>query len=119
MYYSGSAWMLALIFFFSWALNGVFPLFMGTIPSETVSARHVATALGLIMGTGEVLGGTFSPTIAGWAADLTGLSAPLWIMLILCIVAGLLALGLTETAPRKLALTGAAVRAGKDEAQRS
>jgi hypothetical protein len=40
-------------------------------------------------------------------------------MLILCIVAGLLALGLTETAPRKLAVTGAAVRAGEGEAQRS
>lgn len=108
MYYAGSAWILAVIFFFGWALNGVFPLFMGTIPSETVSARHVATALGLVMGTGEVLGGTFSPAIAGRAADLSGLSAPLWIMTGLCTVAGLLALGLRETAPRRLALAAAA-----------
>ncbi|MDP9052488.1 MAG: MFS transporter [Acidobacteriota bacterium] len=112
MYYTGSAWILAIIFFFGWALNGVFPLFMGTIPSEAVSARHVATALGLVMGTGEVLGGTLSPTIAGWAADLTGLSAPLWIMLVLCIAAGLLAMGLTETAPRKLSRLAASVREG-------
>jgi ACS family hexuronate transporter-like MFS transporter len=107
MYYAGSAWILAVIFFFGWALNGVFPLFMGTIPSETVSARHVATALGLVMGTGEVLGGTFSPAIAGRAADLSGLSAPLWIMTGLCTVAGLLAFGLRETAPRRLARRGA------------
>jgi hypothetical protein len=105
MYYVGSAWTPATIFFFGWALNGVFPLIMGTIPSETVSAGHVATALGLVMGTGEVLGGTFSPAIAGRAADLNGLSAPLWIMTGLCTLAGLLAFGLTETAPRRLVPT--------------
>ena len=46
---------------------------------------------GAIVGLGEVLGGVFSPTIAGKAADMAGLSAPLWIMLGLCIGAGLLA----------------------------
>jgi MFS family permease len=107
LYYTGSAWVLAAIFFFGWALNGVFPMFMGTIPSETVSPRHVATALGLVMGAGEVLGGAFSPAVAGWAADIAGLSAPLWIMAGLCVAAGLLAFGLTETAPRKLAARGA------------
>jgi MFS transporter, ACS family, hexuronate transporter len=102
LYFSGSIWVMVAIFFFGWALNGVFPLFMGTIPSETVSPRHVATALGLVMGSGEVLGGAFSPTIAGFVADRTDLSAPLWIMLGLCVVAGLLACGLEETAPRRL-----------------
>jgi predicted MFS family arabinose efflux permease len=112
LYYSGSAWVLAAIFFFGWALNGVFPLFMGTIPSETVNPRHVATALGVVMGTGEVLGGALSPAIAGWAADIAGLAAPLWIMFCLCILAGLLALGLEETAPRKLSRCAAAPLAG-------
>lgn len=55
------------------------------------------------MGTGEVLGGVLSPSIAGAAADAVGLQAPLWIMFGLCIVAGLLAIGLKETAPRILA----------------
>jgi MFS family permease len=110
LYYTGSAWGLAGIFFFGWALNGVFPMFMGTIPSETVSPRHVATALGVVMGTGEVLGGAFSPTIAGWAADVAGLTAPLWIMAGLCVLAGLLAIALTETAPRALARRAAWMR---------
>lgn len=103
LYFSGSVWMLAAIFFVGWGLNGVFPLFMGTIPSETVDPRHVATALGLVCATGEILGGVLSPFVSGYAADRFGLQAPLWIMFGLCILAGLLAFGLRETAPRVLA----------------
>lgn len=106
MFMAGSPWLLAVIFFFGWALNGVFPMFMATIPSETVDPRHTATVLGLVMGTGEVLGGVFGPALAGVAADHFGLRAVLWIMLGLCIAAGVLALGLRETAPRIVARAG-------------
>jgi ACS family hexuronate transporter-like MFS transporter len=101
LFYHGSIWILAAIFFFGWALTGAFPLFMGTIPSETVSARHMTTAMAVIIGSGEVVGGVISPAAAGWAADLTGLGAPLWIMTGLCAGAGVLALALTETAPAR------------------
>jgi predicted MFS family arabinose efflux permease len=103
MYYDGSVWVLAAIFFVGWGINGVFPLFMATIPSESVDPRHTATVLGLCMGTGEVLGGVLSPFLAGVAADRAGLQAPLWIMLGLTVAGGLLAFGLRETAPRVLA----------------
>ena len=102
MYYHGSVGMLATVFFLGWALNGTFPLFMGTIPSESVSKADMTTAIALVMGTSEVFGGVLSPTIAGWAADRSGLSAPLWIMLGLCTAAGVLSLALQETAPRRL-----------------
>jgi predicted MFS family arabinose efflux permease len=101
LFYTGSAWNLATLFFFGWALTGAFPLFMGTIPSETVTADHMTTAMALIMGLGEVVGGVLSPAIAGWTADLTSLAAPLWIMMGLCTAAGILALGLIETAPAR------------------
>jgi predicted MFS family arabinose efflux permease len=101
LYYSGSIWVLAAIFFVGWALNGTFPLFMGTIPSETVSRTHMTTAIALVMGSGEVFGGVLSPALAGWAADVAGLSAPLWIMMALCIAAGILAFALHETAPAR------------------
>ncbi len=101
LFFGGSPWLLALIFFFGWALNGTFPLFMGTIPSESVDPRYMTTAMALVMGAGEVIGGALSPTIAGWAADRAGLAAPMWIMLGLCIAAGTLALGLEETAPAR------------------
>jgi len=100
MYFDGSIWVLAAIFFVGWGLTGIFPLFMATVPSESVDRRHIATVLGVCMGTGEIIGGVLSPSIAGFAADLAGLQAPLWIMLGLAIAGGVLALGLRETAPR-------------------
>ena len=103
LYFPGSTWGLASIFFVGWAVTGIYPLFMATIPSESVAALHVASALGICMGTGEILGGVLSPFIAGYAADRVGLQAPLWILFGLALVAGLLALGLRETAPRALA----------------
>jgi MFS transporter, ACS family, hexuronate transporter len=101
LFYGGSVWILAALFFFGWALTGTFPLFMGTIPSETVQRAHMTTAIALVMGTGEVFGGVLSPALAGWAADIGGLAAPLWIMMGLCVMAALLALGLRETAPAR------------------
>jgi ACS family hexuronate transporter-like MFS transporter len=101
LYFTGAAWMLAAIFFLGWSLVGIFPLFMATVPSESVDPRHVATALGLCMGTGEVIGGALSPSLAGAAADAWGLAMPLWIMTGLAIVAGLVACALQESAPAK------------------
>ena len=100
LYFTGSVWALAAIFFFGWSLVGIFPLFMATVPSESVDARHVATALGLCMGTGEVIGGALSPSLAGAAADAWGLAMPLWIMTGLAIAAGRVAFALEESAPR-------------------
>jgi MFS transporter, ACS family, hexuronate transporter len=102
MFYDGSAWALAAMFFVGWGLNGIFPLFMATVPSESVDRAHIATALGLCMGLGEIIGGAAAPFIAGSVADRVGLQAPLWIMTGLAVVAGLLAIGLRETAPRVL-----------------
>jgi MFS transporter, ACS family, hexuronate transporter len=99
LFYHGSIWILAATFFFGWAVNGAFPLFMATIPSESVNANHMTTAMAIIMGAGEVFGGVLAPAAAGWGADVTGLSAAMWILMGLCVVAGILALGLKETAP--------------------
>jgi len=103
MYFTGSTWLLALIFFFGWALNGVFPLFMATIPSESVDPRLTASLTGIVMGIGEVLGGVFSPFVAGLLSDAYGRSAIMWLMLGLTLLAALFGLGLRETAPRVLA----------------
>jgi predicted MFS family arabinose efflux permease len=114
MYYEGSVWGLAAIFFVGWGVNGIFPLFMGTVPSESVSPRHMATALGICMGTGEILGGVLAPSLAGSIADRVGLQAPLWMMFGTTVAGALLAFGLRETAPRVLArrATGAKLPVG-------
>jgi MFS family permease len=84
----------------SWIGAGSFPLFMGVVPSETISARRAATAMGLVIGVGEIGGGALSPLIAGRLADLSSLATPLLIQAVIPIVAALLALGLRETNPR-------------------
>jgi predicted MFS family arabinose efflux permease len=103
LYYDGSVWGLAAIFFVGWGVNGVFPLFMGVVPSESVPPHHTAAALGVCMGTGEILGGVLGPSLAGFIADHTTPQAPLWVMLGATVIAAMLAFGLRETAPRVLA----------------
>jgi ACS family hexuronate transporter-like MFS transporter len=107
MYYQGPYMGMVAIFFVGWALNGIFPLFMATIPSESVPPAMAATVFGICMGTCEIIGGAGGPAIAGVFADEYGLQAPLWIMTGLTFVGGLFAFGLRETAPRVLAKRGA------------
>jgi MFS transporter, ACS family, hexuronate transporter len=95
-------WLLFVLFALGAAMSGVFPLAMATIPSETVPPRQLATVLGLTMGLGEIIGGVFAPTLAGRAADSSGLGATLWILIGLSLATGLLACFIEETAPRVL-----------------
>lgn len=106
LYFEGSSVALAAIFFVGWAVNGIFPIFMATIPSETFAQRHHATVLGLAMGSCEVLGGVFGPTIAGALNDAFGLSTFLWLLIALALVSGFVAMGLRETAPAVLKRRG-------------
>lgn len=102
LYFTGSVWVLAIIFFFGWGFNGTLPLFMATVPSESVDPRLVATALGLSMGAGELIGGVLSPFLTGMLADQFGLQSALWLMFALALLASLCACGLRETAPSRL-----------------
>jgi MFS family permease len=100
--YTGSPVLLGAIIFIGWSASGVFPIFMATIPSETIPVKYVATSLGLIVGVGEVVGGAFGPPIAGKLADLYGLQAPMYMAIVCAVMGGLLAMGLKETAPVKV-----------------
>ncbi|AQZ65141.1 Major facilitator family transporter [[Actinomadura] parvosata subsp. kistnae] len=87
---------------------GCFTLFMATIPAETVPRAALATALGVIMGVGELAGGFLGPMVAGWASDQWGLRAAMFIA-----AAGALAVVgfcflLKETAPAVLRRRAAA-----------
>ncbi|MEJ0025217.1 MAG: MFS transporter [Rhizomicrobium sp.] len=99
IFFDGPVWILAALFAVGWVLTGLFPLFMGTVPSESVGPHHMATAIAMVMSVGEIVGGVLAPALAGYAADGWGLAAPLWIMIGLCLAGGLLAFGLRETAP--------------------
>jgi MFS family permease len=103
---SGYAVVLVPIFFIGWMVNGTFPIFMATIPSETFKPIHHATVLGLAMGFCEVLGGVFGPPLAGRLNDIFGNETFLWMLMVLAVISGLLAIGLRETAPNALRKRG-------------
>ncbi len=103
---SGYATVLIPIFFIGWMVNGTFPIFMATIPSESFRPIHHATVLGLAMGFCEVLGGVFGPIIAGELNESFGKDTFLYILMVLAVISGLVALGLHETAPNALRRKG-------------
>ncbi|WPO48347.1 MFS transporter [Pseudomonas sp. S1Bt23] len=101
--YASSPLLMGVLMLLTYTGLGCFTLFMATIPAETVPREVMATALGMIMGIGELVGGFVSPTIAGFAADRFGLSIVMWISCGGALLAALLALFLKETAPAVLA----------------
>lgn len=102
LFFTGSVWVLGAWFFLGWSITGAFPLFMATVPAESVEPRSIPIALGLCMGISEILGGVLSPVVAGLAADRYGLEAPVWLLLVLAVLGAVVAVGIRETAPRVL-----------------
>ena len=104
VWFQGSSLALAVLIFLGWSASGALPLIMATIPAETLPLRYIASATGLVVGLGEVIGGVSAPSLAGMAADAWGLQAPMFIMAGCALMGALVSLGLTETAPvRRLA----------------
>ena len=104
LYFNGPLWMLGVLLFIGWTGTGSFPLFMGVVPGETVSRSLAATSMGLVVCIGELLGGAGVPWLAGWIADRTSLEAPVIVVGVCAFCAGVAALFLKETAPRKIAV---------------
>ena len=90
---------LAVVLFIGWLASGAIPIFMATIPSESTSRAQLATAMSLVMGIGEVVGGALMPVIAGALADRHGLIAVPVVQAGLTALAAILSLFLIETAP--------------------
>ncbi|MGH3584735.1 MAG: MFS transporter [Pseudonocardia sp.] len=97
-----NAWLLGAVLMLTYTGIGCFTLFMAVIPAETVPRGAVATTVGVIMGTGELLGGALGPVLAGWASDRWGLEAAMVIAAVSAVLVVLLSLGLRETAPRRV-----------------
>ena len=103
LWFDGPAVVLGMIFFVGWMFNGTFPTFMATVPHESVSPQQAATAMGVVMGVGEIIGGVLAPSLAGRLSDVYGLEAVCWLLVALAVVGGIAALFLRETAPRIVA----------------
>jgi predicted MFS family arabinose efflux permease len=104
LWFHGPTLILATILFFGWVGNCVFPMFMGTIPGESLPRAAVATAMGIVVGIGEILGGVCGPIVAGWLSDHTSLGrdGPMLMMIACAVIAGIISLFLKETAPAKV-----------------
>lgn len=108
--FQGPIALFAILMVIGWVGNGIFPMFMGTVPGESLHRAHIATAMGIVVGAGEILGGVCGPIIAGRLADTLsiGYEAPMYLMAACALIAGVIALFLKETAPAKLAAKQAA-----------
>jgi MFS family permease len=102
LYFQGPPMMLAALMFIGWTATGAFPLFMGVIPSESIGRKYAASAMGLVVCVGEILGGTAIVSAAGPLADRWGTDVALFIQVGCAVIGGLLCLFLVETAPAKL-----------------
>jgi predicted MFS family arabinose efflux permease len=101
MYFQGSTMVLGGLLFVGWLASGTFPLFMGVIPGESMPRKYAATAMGLVVCVGEVIGGSGLVALAGKIADLTQLSNAVLMMAVSGAIGCVLCLFLEETAPVK------------------
>ena len=101
VYFHASLPLLGAMLFLTYFGYGCFPLFLATIPAETVGIAHAGRAIGLVIGVGEVAGGFLAPVIEGYAADRYGAQAPFLIASAAAALAALLSFALKETAPLK------------------
>ena len=101
--FDGSVVMLTALMFIGWMGMGIFPLFMGVVPAETLGRARAATAMGLVIAVGELIGGVLGPPLAGRLADNYSLDHTMWVQAGLALFGGLFALGLRETNPRVIA----------------
>jgi MFS family permease len=103
LYFPGPIAALTALMFIGWVGIGMYPLFMGVVPAETLNFRNVAAAMGLVVAIGELTGGVCGPILAGWLADMTSLRTPLLISAGMSICGGIVSLFIIETNPAVLA----------------
>jgi MFS family permease len=101
LYFHGPVPVLASLMFIGWIGTGAFALFMAVVPGETLPARYAATATGLVVCIGEIVGGFGAPLLGGRAADMTTLAAPIGIAVVCALGGTILSLFLKETSPVK------------------
>jgi MFS family permease len=86
--------------------NALITLTVGPLCSETVPARLMATASGVVIAVGELFGGGIAPVLVGQVAQRVGIAHILWLPSIMMAVGFLLSLGTRETRPIGAARVG-------------
>lgn len=93
------------VFFFFFGLfgGGMYPMYLSTLPAESVPPRISGTAVAIPTAIGETLGAALMPSIAGFLSDHVSSFAPMWMAALAGILIAVISLFYVETAPRCVA----------------
>jgi len=89
-----------LLFMAAFFCCGVIAMLSGPVAGEAVPPLLASSAMGAVIGAGEIFGGGVAPAIAGLVAKSAGLSVTLVGVACVLLAGGVISLLLTETAPR-------------------
>jgi MFS family permease len=92
-------------FFFMFGLfgAGMYPMFVGTLPAESVPPEIAGVAISIPTALGETLGAVLMPIIAGILTDAFSLYAPMWMAALSGLFIAFVSFFYIETAPRCVA----------------
>lgn len=90
------------LFVASFFTLGLVSLLSGPVATEAAPAGMVSTAIGIVVGAGEIFGGGVAPALAGFVATRFGIQNILWLPICAVVLGIGVSLLLTETAPAKL-----------------
>ncbi len=90
------------LFVCSFFCLGNIALITGPIATESAPPGLVSSAIGVVVGAGEIFGGGVAPYIAGNVADAYGLPSVLWVAMTGVALGIVVCLFLKETAPAKV-----------------
>ena len=92
------------LFTVSFFCLGNVALITGPIATEAAPAGLISSAIGIVVGSGEIFGGGVAPSIAGYVANNYGIENVLYVALTGVSLGIVVSLFLRETSPRKSAL---------------
>jgi MFS family permease len=92
------------LFVVSFFCLGNVALITGPIATEAAPAGLISSAIGVVVGAGEIFGGGVAPSIAGYVGNHYGIEHTLYVALTGVTLGVVVSLLFKETAPRKTAL---------------
>jgi MFS family permease len=92
----------AVLFVITFFCLGLIALLTGPIATESAPAGLVSSAIGIVVGAGEIFGGGVAPVIAGYIAQHYGIQNILYLALSGVTLGIVVCIFLKETAPKKV-----------------
>ncbi|MFM0325740.1 MFS transporter [Caballeronia glebae] len=97
------------LFVASFFTLGLVSLLSGPVATEAAPVGMVSTAIGIVVGAGEIFGGGVAPALAGFVATHFGIQNILWLPICAVLVGIGVSLLLEETAPARVRRNARAV----------